>query len=204
MILTGLYDSPFVRRVAVTLEHYGLAFDREVWSVYADLDRIEHNNPLGRVPALRMRDGGLLLDSSFILDYLDEMVGPDEALIPPAGPTRHVILSLVAVALGLAEKSVAYRGETVRRPEALRDPQMIARLERQIGLSLAWLDNQVSDRWMHGSRMTQADVTTAVAVTDLRHKSPHLVAPGRYDRLDTLTDRCELLECFMAAPFMAG
>lgn len=204
MILTGLYDSPFVRRVAVTLEHYGLAFDREIWSVYADLDRVERVNPLGRVPALELRDGTLLIDSSFILDYLDEMVGPDEALIPPAGPTRHLIQSLVAVALGLAEKSVAYRGETVRRPAALRDAEAIGKLERQIGQTLVWLDDRVEGRWMHGSRMTQADVTTAVAVTNLRHKSSDLIPTGRYPQIDALTDRCEALECFLAAPFMAG
>ena len=204
MILTGLYDSPFVRRVAVTLEYYGLAFDREIWSIYADLAQVERRNPLGRVPALQLRDGTLLIDSSFILDYLDEMVGPDEALIPPAGPTRHLIQSLVAIALGLAEKSVAYRGETVRRPAALRDPEAIARLERQIAQTLGWLDARVGERWMHGPRMSQADVTTAIAVTDLRHKSPDLIPAGRYPRLDGLTERCEMLECFLAAPFMAG
>ena len=28
MILVGQYDSPFVRRVAVTLHHYGIPFER--------------------------------------------------------------------------------------------------------------------------------------------------------------------------------
>ena len=36
MILVGQYGSPFVRRVAVTLTHYGMAFERQVVSVYGD------------------------------------------------------------------------------------------------------------------------------------------------------------------------
>ena len=38
MILVGQYDSPFVRRVAIALGHYGLAFERRVLSTFRDFD----------------------------------------------------------------------------------------------------------------------------------------------------------------------
>ena len=60
MILIGQYDSPFVRRVAISLHHFGLAFDREVMSVFGDFDELTRQNPLGRVPALRLDDGEVL------------------------------------------------------------------------------------------------------------------------------------------------
>jgi len=36
MILVGQYDSPFVRRVAVTLHLYGMPFTRNTLSVFSD------------------------------------------------------------------------------------------------------------------------------------------------------------------------
>ena len=48
-------DSPFVRRVAVTLNLYAMPFEREIISVYGDADAVRKINPLGKVPALVRR-----------------------------------------------------------------------------------------------------------------------------------------------------
>ena len=52
MILVGQMDSPFVRRVAVTLNLYAMPFEREIISVYGDADAVRKINPLGKVPAV--------------------------------------------------------------------------------------------------------------------------------------------------------
>ncbi|MEL6266318.1 MAG: glutathione S-transferase N-terminal domain-containing protein, partial [Pseudomonadota bacterium] len=52
MILVGQYDSPFVRRVAIALHHYGLPFERRVLSVFLDFDALLAIHPAGKVPAL--------------------------------------------------------------------------------------------------------------------------------------------------------
>jgi len=70
MILVGQMDSPFVRRVAVSMNHYGLRFDRNVISVYGDAEKVRAVNPLGKVPALVIDDGETLFDSQMILDTL--------------------------------------------------------------------------------------------------------------------------------------
>jgi hypothetical protein len=49
MILVGQYDSPFVRRVAVTMNVYAMAFERQVLSVFSDFDAMLVINPLGKV-----------------------------------------------------------------------------------------------------------------------------------------------------------
>src|SRR5262249_57239123 len=77
MILIGQYDSPFVRRVAVTLHCYDLPFERRVLSVFTDFDAMLTINPLGKVPVLQLDDGERLFDSRAILDYLDSLVAPD-------------------------------------------------------------------------------------------------------------------------------
>ena len=40
MILIGQYDSPFVRRVAIALQTYGLAYQHRPWSTFRDGDKI--------------------------------------------------------------------------------------------------------------------------------------------------------------------
>ncbi len=204
MILVGQYDSPFVRRVAVTLHHYGMPFERQVLSVFADADAVRAVNPLGQVPALRLDGGETLFDSAAILDYLDERAGPERSLTPAAGPDRRAVLRLTAVAAGLASKCVAYRGETVRRPPDKRDPGQAARLAGQIAAALAWLEARAAGPWLHGDAMTQADITTAVTITYISHKLPDLFSAGAYANLRVHAERCELLSAFAAARFGEG
>ena len=47
-----------------------------------DFELIRQFDPLGRVPALVLADGESLIDSAAILDFLDDLVGPERALLP--------------------------------------------------------------------------------------------------------------------------
>jgi len=89
MILIGMFDSPFVRRVAVSMKLLAIPFEHRNWSVGKDFDRIREFNPLGRVPTLVLDDGESLIESATILDYLDDFVGPARSLLPPAGRDRR-------------------------------------------------------------------------------------------------------------------
>jgi len=57
MILVGQYDSPYVRRVAVSLRVLGLPYEHDIRSVFGDFDSMRRTNPLGRIPSLIL-DGG--------------------------------------------------------------------------------------------------------------------------------------------------
>ena len=76
MILIGMYDSSYTRRVAIAMALYGIEFEHRSWSVGKDFDRIRAYNPLGRAPTLVLDDGEVLTESAMMLDYLDDRVGP--------------------------------------------------------------------------------------------------------------------------------
>ena len=78
--LIGHYDSPFVRRVGMSLHILGMPFERQLLSVFSNADELRAYNPVGRVPALVLDDGEVLVDSAAILDHLDEVAGPERAL----------------------------------------------------------------------------------------------------------------------------
>lgn len=201
-VLLGQYDSAFVRRVAITMTHYGVPFERRVLSVFGDFADVQKLNPLGKVPALFLPDGMVLLDSAMILDYLDEQAGPEIALTPPHGLARHQILQTATIACVMAEKTMEYRGETVRRPAEKSMPEVAERHLAQILGALDWLEASLGTKtWFWGNKMTQADITAAVCFTNLAGKIERANANTRAPNLRALAERCEALPIFQAVPF---
>jgi glutathione S-transferase len=200
MILIGYYESPFVRRVAVTMLLYGMAFEHRPYSTTQDQSRIRPFNPLGRIPALVLDDGDVLTDSGMILDYLDRLVGPAKALTPEGGARRSVN-QLVALAEGTLDKYVAAYYERTKRPEAFVYRPWLEHLEGQVAAGLEALNGHPLGPWLCGETLTQADVTTAVAVAAIRFDMAHLSPPGRYPNLDALTERAAALDAFKKTAF---
>jgi glutathione S-transferase len=198
MKLIGMFDSPFVRRVAISLDHFGLHYEHADWSVGRDLARIREYSPLGRVPALLLDDGDVLTDSSAILDHLDEQVGAARALLPANGPARRESLRIMAYALGAAEKARDIVNENVRPPDKRYDA-WLARCRSQMHGGLAQVESvcfrRASHKWLVDERMTQADITVACVFTFLS-ESDSLGEAGRYPALAALTARCEALPLF--------
>jgi glutathione S-transferase len=200
MILIGQYDSPFVRRVAVTLHLYEVPFERRVLSVFTDFDLMLTINPLGKVPVLQLDDGERLFDSRAILDYLDSLVAPDRRLAPASEPTRRAVLRVDA-ATGLAEKLYERGYEFARRDPAKRDPAIVARVERQIGSALSWLEELAPSPWLFGGQMSRADVTAAIAFTYLTEKHRDFLARRPSPVLEAHARHCEALPQFSLAAY---
>jgi glutathione S-transferase len=200
MLLIGMFDSPFVRRVAVSMKLLEIPFEHANWSVGKDFDRIREYNPLGRVPTLVLPDGTRLMESGAILDYLDELVGPGRALLPASGHERRAALNFMAMATGAAEKGVLQIYERVFRPEGKRHAPWVQRCHAQVSGSLGALDRAVGERgvsqWLVGKRMTQADITAACAFTFLDDALRVGADRVMYASLATLAARCESLAAF--------
>ena len=69
MKLIGMLDSPYVRRVAVSLQLLGLPFEHRSLSVFRQFDEFSALNPVVKAPTLIADDGTVLMDSTLILDY---------------------------------------------------------------------------------------------------------------------------------------
>lgn len=207
MILIGMFDSPFVRRVAVSASVLGFEFEHRNWSVGRDFDRIRQFNPLGRVPTLVLDSGEALIESGMILDWLDEQAGPDRALLPASGQARRDALRIMALAVGAAEKGIHAVLERVFKPEDKRHAPWIERCHAQVHGALAELDRlcaQAGERdWLVGEAMTQADITLACYVTYLGEAMP--IDLALHPALQARVQRCEALEVFhrFYVPFAA-
>jgi glutathione S-transferase len=193
MILVGQYNSPFVRRVAVSLRVLGFAYEHDTRSVFGDFDSMRQTNPLGRIPSLVLDDGQVLIDSAAILDWLDQKVGPARALVPPSGPARQHALRLIALATGVVDKFGAAAYERIIRPTAYRWPEWIARCRTQAAGAIAAL---AALDW-HGA-LDQAQITTACMIRYVRMAEPGLLPAERHPALDALAARCEALPAFAA------
>jgi glutathione S-transferase len=208
MILIGMFDSAFVRRVAITMKFYGMAFEHRNWSVGPDFEQIRRYNPLGRVPTLVLPDGEALIESSAILDYLDECAGPERALLPPSGKDRREALRLMSIASGAADKGVAQIYETVFRPAEKRHQPWVDRCSSQMHAALTELERAAESRggeWLVGHRMTQADITATCVYTLLAGGPGIDRRTFSYPKLAALVARCEALPEFSSvrAPFFS-
>src|ERR1700751_1868535 len=202
MFLIGQYDSPFVRRVAIAMRLYGVAFEHRPWSTFGDGDKIAPYNPLRRVPTLVLDSGEALIESTAILDYLDEIARDQdklagEAMLPSRGAERLRQLRLCALATGLGDKSVSLLYERVLRKEGLK--LWVERCEAQIAGVLDVLEKEraaAATPWLHGVRIGHSDVAVACVLRFTREAHPHLFDAARYQALAAHAATCEALPAF--------
>jgi glutathione S-transferase len=197
MILIGQYDSPFVRRVAIALRLYGLPFEHRPWSTFGDADKIAPFNPLRRVPTLLLDGGEVLIESTAMLDYLDELVGPDKAMIAESGPARRGDLKICALGSGLADKAVSLIYERVLRKDQLK--LWVERCEAQIGGVLDMLEQEratVTTPYWFGERIGHADIMVACALRFTGEAHPALLSATRHPALTAHAAQCEALPPF--------
>ena len=204
MILIGRYLSPFVRRVGVVLEHYGIGFEhRPLRAGGEEQDIIRRSSPLGRVPVLVLDNGDVLSDSALILDYLDSLAPPDSRLVPGTDEDDRLrFRNALSIATGSAEKSIAVYSE-LRRPAEVRHPPAMENASRQARDGLAWLEARVAGPWMWGETMTHLDVSTVCYWDFIRIGIPDLFATLDCPRIADIAARAGGFDAFrntMPAP----
>lgn len=68
MRLIGMFDSPYVRRVAISLQLLDLRFEHQPLSVFRTFDQFQLVNPVVKAPTLICDDGEVLMDSTLIME----------------------------------------------------------------------------------------------------------------------------------------
>lgn len=197
MILIGQYDSPFVRRVAIAMSFYGITFEHRPWSVFRDTAKLAPFNPLTRVPTLVLDSGETVIESAYILDYLDELAGAENALIPAAGAARREALKVCALACGLGDKAVSLVYERLLHKE--KSEVWMSRCATQMDAVLDALETDRAQRdraFWFGDKIGHADIAVACALQFAREAHPSVFTAPRWPALIAYGDKCEELSQF--------
>jgi glutathione S-transferase len=202
MILIGMPDSPYVRRVAVSLKRMGVAFEHQQVSVFRHFDRFSQVNPVVKAPTLVCDDGSVLMDSTLILDYLEHCVAPERALTPSSGPARQEALRLIGLAMAACEKCVQMVYEKEQRPPEKRHDPWFARIAVQANAAFGELERAAARAapWLQGESFTSADIAVACAWRFGQYYDAAEVIAARYPALAAYSARAEALPEFSSTP----
>jgi glutathione S-transferase len=198
MQLIGMLDSPYVRRVAISLRLLGVDYEHKSISLFRHVDAFSAINPVIKAPSLVADDGQVLMDSTLILDYVEMVAGA--SLMPPPGPLRTRAVRLLGLALAASEKAVQIVYERNLRPPEAQHAPWLDRVTGQLTAALNALEAEVkaSGPWLTGDRMLQPDITTAVTWGFIQMTISDVVEARRYPALAAQAERLEALPAFRA------
>jgi len=202
MVLIGMLDSPYVRRVAVTLKLMGLPFEHRCVSVFRQVDEFRKVNPVVKAPTFVCDDGTVLMDSTLIIDYLEHCVAPAKALMPARGPERQEALRLLGLSLAACEKCVQLIYERERRPPERQHADWIDRVAWQANAALGELERAAARArpWLQGERFNAADVALACTWRFAQYYQSTGMDATRYPALVAYSARAEQLPQFASTP----
>lgn len=199
MRLIGMLDSPYVRRVAISLDLLGIPFQHESISVFSTFEQFRAINPMVKAPTVVCDDGTVLMDSSLILQYVEASTGKSLWSRDPAVLLQE--FRAVSVALAACEKSVQIVYERNLRPRAAQHEPWVARVTGQMLAAYGCLEQEVRNHpavFEHAGG--QAAVTAAVVWEFVQSMLAPLVPAADYPRLAALSARLEQSAPFLAYP----
>ena len=201
MQLIGMLDSPYVRRVAVSLQWLGLPFEHRPLSVFRQLDEFRRINPVVEAPTLVCDDGTVLTDSTLILDYAEALAAP-RSLMPHTLPERRQALHRLGLALAACEKAVQTVYEHRLRPAEKQHAPWLDRVGGQLDAAFAALEAELARVPLAA---VQESLTHGAIASAVAWSFTHLLLPGRVDAaahpcLEAFTGAAEQLPAFQACP----
>ncbi len=203
MQLFGMLDSPYVRRVAVTLRHLGVPFEHRPLSVFSTFDAFRAVNPVVKAPTLVADDGTVLMDSTLILQWIDACA-PDAAarLVPEDPAARLQDLRIAGLALAACEKTVQIVYEQRLRPEDKQHRPWLDRVGLQLDAAYAQLEEAIAGAGSvpDADALTHGGIAAAVAWSFTGLVLPGRVAGASHPSLAAFAAAAERLPAFAACP----
>ena len=136
--------SPFVRKVMIVAHECALVdrieLIRSVAAMRTPNPALMADNPLNKIPTLRLADGTVLYDSTVICEYFIDLSGR-HSLLPRNGSERWSALRRNALGNGLLDALILWRNE---RERAQPSAELIAAFETKTRASLAQLHVDLS------------------------------------------------------------
>jgi glutathione S-transferase len=194
MQLIGMLDSPYVRRVAVSLKVLGLPFVHDQVSVFRHFDKFSAINPVVKAPTFVTDSGVVLMDSGLILEHIAHLA--PRSLMPADRAGHEIALRQLGLALAACDKTVSILYEHNQRPPEKRHQPWMDRVLGQLLNALQALEKEVSPDWFTGEELMQPQITLAVAWYFVQHNSLDLIPARDFPKLSVLSERAEKLEPF--------
>lgn len=201
MKLIGMLDSPYVRRVAISFEMLQVQFEHEAISVFTTFEKFQSINPVVKAPTLVCDDGEIIMDSSLILQFVEEtLAAPRTLWSKSSGNIQHEFRA-VSLALAACEKSVQIVYERNLRPASAQYEPWIRRVTGQLLAAYAALEQEIKSRpLLFEGTHKQAVITAAVAWQFTQSMLAELVAAEQHPELVALSERMEALPEFIKYP----
>ncbi|MHA1153652.1 MAG: glutathione S-transferase family protein [Alphaproteobacteria bacterium] len=144
-----LYDNKKSRngyKVMMLLSHLGVAFERVEVDIFKGESRTPEylaKNPAGKIPALELEDGTVLVESGAILWYLAE--GTD--YLPGDRLGRAQVLRWICFEQNVHETSIAEARFILGHPELNqgREGDILAEKQKRGNAALAFMDQHLAD-----------------------------------------------------------
>lgn len=206
MQLIGMLDSPYVRRVAISLQLLDLPFEHQSISVFSTFAQFQKINPVVKAPTLICDDGEVLMDSTLILEYAETLAANRKSLMPGTIVELQHALRVIGLALAACEKSVQIVYERTLRPAEKLHEQWVERVTGQLLAAFDALETELRRRPLAvtNSTINQAGISTAVAWHFTQKMLPEVVPAANYPTLCLFSAQAESLLEFMAAPHGSG
>jgi glutathione S-transferase len=203
MKLIGMLDSPYVRRVAVSLKRMGVAFEHESVSVFSAIARFSEINPLIKAPTFVTDDGQVLMESSLILDYVEFLLGPGQGLMPSTLAERARTLRLTGLALVAYEKAVQIHYERNLRPAERQHGPWLERVTGQLRTACDALERELIERPLSaGPDIGQDGISIAVGWSFIQLVVGDQMSGDAFPALAGFSAEAETLAIFRELPMV--
>jgi glutathione S-transferase len=202
MQLIGMLDSPYVRRVAISLKLLNIPFSHQPLSVFRNVEEFSQINPLVKAPTLVCDDGEMLMDSTLILEYIEKFVGSEKSLMPQSRSSYQDSLRLIGIALVACEKTVQIFYERTLRPTEKQHQPWLDRVKQQLMAAYDLLEPAAAKRnpWLIAEQPMQPDITVCVAWKFTEFIIPDVIDRTSYPALSELSKYAEALPEFLSTP----
>ncbi|MBT9315096.1 glutathione S-transferase [Leptothoe spongobia] len=194
MQLIGMLDSPYVRRVAISLKRLGMTFEHRSLSVFRDFEEFSQVNPIVKAPTLVTDDGTILMDSTLILQYIEGISAT--SLMPETSHPQT--LRLIGLALMACDKTVQIVYERTLRPQGKQHQPWLERVTTQLHAAYEQLEKNAHN--FTCDPLMQTDITTAVAWRFTQLYTADVITPETYPRLAAFSAQAEALPDFISTP----
>ncbi len=188
MKLIGMMDSPYVRRVAVSLALYGVEFESLPLSVFSGFDEFSRINPVVKAPTVVLDNGTQLMDSTLILHYFETTNPTGRRLLPAHPEALARDLHLLGVILAASEKAVQHVYEHRLRPEEKQHQPWIARVTGQLLAACREWDARLADR-AAAAQPDQVLVTSTVVWSFIQLMIPAVVSAAAFPHIRALAEK---------------